>query len=219
MSCRPPAASPAGTRQDRAFGPLEGSCEFGDPRSPSPRAYVTDTSPRPEHLAWNPPPPGSHGRDAAPAGAGWRARSSGAELCRASPPREITKAKAVRVRGVLGRHPSPVSPADAAGPAGYHFPRRPTHSQAPGALREGEYPAASASPVCRSRASASLTAGRRRWWQQTPTLSRAAGEAGEFSSKQRHTKSPRASAVSPRVAEPRCPLAAALAQSGEHFHI
>lgn len=115
--------------------PLErGMCEFGDPRSPSARAYVINTSSTPKHPIWkSTSPEGSHGP--APAEAmlpPGRCRAEGEEQrsVKPRPTREITKGKAVRVRGVLGQLLSPTSAPDGASPAGYLFPRRPTRRPA-----------------------------------------------------------------------------------------
>lgn len=60
-----------------------------------------------------------------------RAGGRGAALCEPLPPRATTKAKAVRVRRVLGPLPSPASPPGAPGPAGYPFRGWPGRAQEP----------------------------------------------------------------------------------------
>lgn len=115
--------------------PLErGMCEFGDLGSPSARAYVINTSSTPEHPIWKSAfLEGSHGP--APVEAmllpgRCRAEEGEQRSVKPRPTREITKGKAVRVRGVLGQLPSPASAPDGASPAGYLFPRWPTRSLA-----------------------------------------------------------------------------------------
>ncbi|XP_042661937.1 translation initiation factor IF-2-like [Tyto alba] len=196
--------------------PLRGRVNLRITRSPSPREHVTDTSPSPEHPAWKPASPqGSprahtRGKDAAVRQV--RGGRRGATLSQASPPtREITKAKVLCVRGVLGRHPSPAFPPDGTGPAGYHFPRGPPAAR-PGTLRDGDFPPASVSPVRCSPAIAPPEA------QHPPTAGREKVEGSghppccglqpsreDFPVTRGPLGPPAATAVSPRVAEPRFP--------------
>lgn len=184
-------------------GPPEGMCvNLGIPVPLLRTAHVTDTSPSPEHPAWKPAfPEGSHGPAPAegmlPPG---RCGVEGEEQHSVKPSstREITKAKAVHVRGMLGRLPSPASPTGLARP-GTAF-RGGSPAARPGPRPPPGRRISSGLGICRPplschrspRGAASLDG-----WQgggggqRTPTLPRAAAEAGEFPCNQRHPKPPR----------------------------
>lgn len=162
---------------------------------------------------------GCRGRDAAPGRCGPGGR--GAKLCRAPPPREITKAKAVRVRVVLGPHPSPASPPDAAGPAGYHFPRRGPPTARPGPRNpSGRGISCGLGMSWLPLSCLPLPDG----WQEEVVGSRHPPCRGLRAKREnfllsRGTQGPRESPQRPRRWQsPAAPLAAALAQSGEHIH-
>lgn len=146
-------------------------------RSPSPGADVTDTSSRPESPAWKPPPlQGCPHRDAAPgpAGAAPRARSSALpSLC----PERINPSKGRACPRGAGTAPESCSSAR---PGTTVRAAHPEPGQAPGALREREYPAASGSPVCRSPAPASLAAAGGGAGQQSPPCRGLRAKRGKF---------------------------------------
>lgn len=195
-SCRPPAPRPQGPslRQDRASGPPEGPCGFGDP-APLLQALTSPTRHRGRSaLPGNPPPPGlpAQGCSARPGRCGpeGEEQRSAEPLPRGKQPQQrpcVSAGRWDRTRVLQLR------------PPGYHFPSGPPRAR-PGPGSPAGRGISCGLGISRLPLSCPRFPGgcRGRRWAAEPTLPRAAGEEEEFSPASAGRQSPAA------------PLAAAL---------
>lgn len=171
-------------------------------------------------LPGNPPPPGSHGRDAAPAGAGCRARSSGAALCRASPASRNNQSKCRACPRGAGTAPESCISARRGWPGRVPLSEA-AHPQAGPGSPSGRGISCGLGISCVPLPCLRFPDG----WQEEVVGSRHPPCPGLRAKREnfllnRGAQGPREPLRCPRGWQsPAAPLAAAPAQSGEHFHI